>query len=75
MSLGSLLLSVIVLLIVLAILVLIFRVLMWGIAYLGIPVPPDFVKIVYFIAALIVLYLIVQWLLGISGGFHLPSVN
>lgn len=68
----NLLLAVIMLLITLAVLMLVFRVVIWGMGELGFAIPPNILKILYFIAALVVIYVIAQWAMA---NFALPTVG
>jgi hypothetical protein len=65
--------AVIGLLIYVCILVLVIYLVIWVLEQIGVALPPQVVKILWIIVALIVLLLLVRLVLG--GGMHLPAIN
>ena len=65
--------AVIMLLIYVCILALVLFLVVWVLGQIGVSLPPQVIKILWVIVALVVLLLFVRLLLG--GGMHLPALN
>lgn len=68
----DLLIGVLTLLFYVGILVLVVVILQWGLAYLGITIPDQIMKIVWFLIIILVLIAIVTFL---AGGIHVPKLG
>jgi len=65
--------AIISLLIYVCLLALVVYVVIWVLGQIGISLPPQVIKILWVIVALVVLLLLVRLVLG--GGLHLPALN